>query len=381
MNEKNKAPQEPQIPEGHKSNNHNKANDFISSLQQDIQYLQEQFDVNDTKKSNGENLFNVMTANDWIKQAEKRPIPKMLFSEFWHEGEVCILYADTNLGKSILAVQIADSISRGIPIVGFKFEAKAQKVLYFDFELTDKQFQNRYSVDYQNPYKFNDNLLRIEIDPDSNIPGDMNFEDYLNLSLEQVIIETNAKIVIIDNITFLRTENEKAKDALPLMKQLKALKVKYNLSLLVLAHTPKRDLSKPITRNDLQGSKMLINFCDSAFAIGESSTTGSVRYIKMIKSRNTEIIYDAENVVECHICKPENFLKFEFLNFGKEIEHLRVQRENDKEELKSKIQQLITDEPEISSYAIAKKLCEDETKFNSFKVTVNRIFNKIKQTL
>lgn len=380
MNEKNKAPQEPQIPEGHKSNNHNKDNDFYSSLKQDIQYLQEQFDVNNTKKSNGENLFNVMTANDWIKQAEKRPIPKMLFSEFWHEGEVCILYADTNLGKSILAVQIADSISRGIPIGGFKFEAKAQKVLYFDFELTDKQFQNRYSVDYQNPYKFNDNLLRIEIDPDSNIPGDMTFEDYLNLSLEQVIIETNAKIVIIDNITFLRTENEKAKDALPLMKQLKALKVKYNLSLLVLAHTPKRDLSKPITRNDLQGSKMLINFCDSAFAIGESSTTGSVRYIKMIKSRNTEIIYDAENVVECHICKPENFLKFEFLNFGKEIEHLRVQRENDKEELKSKIQQLITDEPEISSYAIAKKLCEDETKFDSFKVKVNRVYKKLKQT-
>lgn len=53
------------------------------------------------------------------------------------------------------------------------------------------------------------------------------------------------------------------------MKQLKTLKNKYDLSLLILAHTPKRDLSKQLTRNDLQGSKMLINFCDSCFAIAK----------------------------------------------------------------------------------------------------------------
>ena len=52
---------------------------------------------------------------------------------------------------------------------------------------------------------------------------------------------------------------------------MKALKSKYGLSILVLAHTPKRDSGKPLGRNDLQGSKMIINFCDSAFAIGESA--------------------------------------------------------------------------------------------------------------
>mgnify|MGYP000846718966 CR=1 FL=1 len=77
--------------------------------------------------------------------------------------------------------------------------------------------------------------------------------------------KTDAKIVVIDNTTYLKNETEKAKDALPLMKHLKTLKTRYNLSLLVLAHTPKRDLSKPLTRNDLHGSKMLINFTDNAF--------------------------------------------------------------------------------------------------------------------
>lgn len=89
---------------------------------------------------NKKGLFKVMTANEWLEQAKTTPIPEMLFGEFWHEGEICILFSDSNLGKSILAVQIADSISKGQPINGFKLEAPQQKVLYFDFELSSKQF-------------------------------------------------------------------------------------------------------------------------------------------------------------------------------------------------------------------------------------------------
>ena len=102
------------------------------------------FDYYEQKHSG---LFIMKTANEWLQQASLRPVPKMLFSELWHEGELCILFADTNTGKSILAVQIADSISRGTPIEGFKMTAKEQPVVYFDFELFDKQFEARYSVD------------------------------------------------------------------------------------------------------------------------------------------------------------------------------------------------------------------------------------------
>ncbi|MBO9684325.1 MAG: AAA family ATPase [Flavisolibacter sp.] len=270
-------------------------------------------------------LLKVMPANDWIERAKTRPIPKDLYKQLWHEGEVCILFADTNLGKSILAVQIADHLSR------------TEKVLVADFELSDKQFEVRYSRDYTDHYKFNSNFFRIEINPEAMMPGGISFEDYLTQSLEQTITSTGAKILIIDNITYLRTETEKAKDALPLMKQLKALKNKYGLSILCLAHTPKRDLSKPITRNDLQGSKMLINFCDSCFAIGESTTDKALRYIKQIKARATEIIYDADNVAVYQVVKPGNFLHFEFINYGKESDHLRQQTDNDKEALTAKI--------------------------------------------
>jgi RecA-family ATPase len=299
-----------------------------------VQELQNQLEVE--KQSKG--LFKVKTANEWMEEAKNTPIPEMLFGEFWHENEICILFADSNLGKSILAVQIANSVSKGEKINGFKLEAPKQPVLYFDFELSAKQFEVRYSLKvegqkvFENHYSFDDNFMRVEIDPEEDGPNEKTeFENYLNQSFEKSIIDTGAKVLIVDNLTYLKDETERSKDALPLMKYLKALKSKYGLSILALAHTPKRDLSRPITQNDLGGSKMLFNFIDSCFALGQSNTDKNIRYIKQVKARNTAMIYDTDNVVVCQLDKPFNYLAFEFIAFGAEQEHLKHYSKEDKE--------------------------------------------------
>ena len=285
------------------------------------------------KAKSKKGLFVVKTGAQWIEEAKNRPVPKMLFSEFWHEGELCILFADTNVGKSILAVQIGNSIALGEPIHGFKMEAEKQNILYLDFELSDKQFEVRYSKKYKEHYQFCENFFRAEIDPESVVP-EGKFEEFLHSSLDIAIQETKSKILIVDNITYLSNETEKAKDALPLMKQLKALKTKHGISILALAHTPKRDQYKPITKNDLQGSKMLINFCDSSFTIGESQKDAGARYLKQIKARNTEFIFDANNVMLCQIIKPDNFLMFQFQYFSTEYD-LLINRDNSFEDKRS----------------------------------------------
>jgi len=35
-------------------------------------------------------LFTVKEAKRWLEQAATRPIPNMLFGEFWFEGELCM---------------------------------------------------------------------------------------------------------------------------------------------------------------------------------------------------------------------------------------------------------------------------------------------------
>lgn len=267
-------------------------------------------------------LFTVKSANQVIMDAKNRPPRRRLFGQLWFEGENNILFSDTNLGKTILAYQIANSISSGRSILGLAMEAPAQKVAYCDFELSEMQFLKRYSGDDGSIYKFSPNLLRVEIDPDAECPQGYSFEDYLKMSLEKVAVDHGVKIFVIDNITYLNNETEKASFALPMMKWLKDFRRKYDLSILILAHTPKRDPSRPITKNDLAGSRMTMNFCDASFAIGGSTKGSQIRYIKEIKQRNEPFRYDSDNVIVCAVDKLNNFLQFRFVEYGSERDHL-----------------------------------------------------------
>ena len=72
-------------------------------------------------------IFSAMTANETIEVAKEQKNPKKLYKEFWFENEVCCLFADANVGKSILAVQISNAIAEKL--------GKDEAVLYYDFEL------------------------------------------------------------------------------------------------------------------------------------------------------------------------------------------------------------------------------------------------------
>ena len=208
-------------------------------------------------------MLTVKTANQWTEEAASRPDPEPLWLSLWYEGEVCCLFSDSNLGKSIYAVEIANGI------------AERRKVIYFDFELSDKQFQLRYTDEFGQRFDFPDNLLRSEIDPD--LISDDDFDDAVIADIEQVAEKYDCRVLIIDNITYLNSVTEKADAASRLMLRLMKLKKKHGLSMLVLAHTPKRPLTSPITQNDLAGSKKLFNFFDSVFALGKSALDENLR--------------------------------------------------------------------------------------------------------
>lgn len=322
-----------------------------------------------------EEIFTVKTANEWLRMSKKRPVPKMLFGEFWLEGELAILFADTGKGKSILAVQIAEWIARGRTLAPLQMNAPPQTVLYLDFELSDKQFEMRYAGEHdaergqflRNHYRFSEKFRRVEIDLNAEVPeGFRSFDDYLHNSIERLLRETKAKVLIVDNITYLKRSNESTREALPLMKELKRLKKELGLSILVLAHTPKRANHRPISVNDLQGSKVLSNFADNIFAIGESKLDASGRYIKQIKPRSTEMIYDASHVPSFRIARlGGNFLGFEYRSFEPESELLVDTLDEAEWELIERIKKMsdgemtiraIAAELEMSKSAVHRKL-------------------------
>ena len=286
-------------------------------------------------------VMNIKTANRTILEASQKPTPRSLWDCFWYEGELSCLFADSNVGKSILAVQIADRI------------AQTDNVLYLDFELSEKQFQLRYTNEHGNLYSFPKRLYRVSLDCDSLL--DANFEEAIIGSIEQMA---------------LQTAMEKGDAAGRLMIQLNNLKKKYGLSLLVLAHTPKRSLDCPITSNDLAGSKRLYNFFDSVFAIGKSAQDGSLRYVKQLKVRYGTYSYDADNVIIYEIEKVDCFLQFVHRGYSTEKEHLKQLGDDESTRRDSQILELSR---------MGKSLREIASQVGCGKSTVGRVIHRSKE--
>ena len=292
-------------------------------------------------------------ANRTILEASLLPTPRALWDSFWYEGELSCLFADSNVGKSILAVQIADRIAR------------TDNVLYLDFELSEKQFQLRYTNEHRKPYTFPERLYRVSLDCNSLLEAD--FEEAIMGGIEQMALQTECKIFIVDNLTYLCCAMEKGDAAGRLMIQLNNLKKKYGLSVLVLAHTPKRSLDCPITSNDLAGSKRLYNFFDSVFAIGKSAQDGGLRYVKQLKVRYGTFSHDADNVIIYEIEKVDAFLQFVFRGYSTEKEHLKKLGDNESSQRDCQILRLSQS---------GKSVREIASQVNCGKSTVSRIIQR-----
>ena len=76
---------------------------------------------------------------------------------------------------------------------------------------------------------------------------------------------------------------------------------------------------------------MKVNFADAVFAIGRSVKDTNLRYIKQLKVRSCELEYGFENVAVCEIRKDSNFIKFEFVSYSSEAEHLKEFSEEERE--------------------------------------------------
>lgn len=273
---------------------------------------------------------------------------KQLFGPFWQADEVAVLYARPGVGKTALAVQIAESLARGRPIEPFTdvpegSEVAPKRVLYLDFELTREQFSVRYCVSSEadgtavDKYEFrNEYLRRTELWWNGRlIDGYEDFTDMLFTDIENRVDEHNSEVLIVDNITFLsRSSTVNSSIAFRLMNRLQQLKKDRFISILAVAHTPKLAAHRPLTENDLQGSIDLAKVADSMFVVGASHRESDVRYVKHIKARTGRIVHGECNVVMYRLHKFDfaakmseptgkpNFFGFDFVGFDREWKHL-----------------------------------------------------------
>ncbi len=292
-------------------------------------------------------IVYVRKARDTQRSWKGEEQTKQLFGPFWKDRELAVLFGQTGIGKSALAMQIAECLARDITMPPFKavesYWPEKNVVLYLDFELSDRQLTERYSK--PNDGKITSTHLlapgihRGELCWNGDVKdGYDDFTDMLLEDIGQCVIDVNANFLIIDNLTFLtRGSAVNSTVAFRMMERLKKIRDDLGISVLALAHTPKFKEPHAITENDLQGSIDISKVADSIFCIAKSGEDSSFRYLKQIKSRSAEIEYGDNKVVILKLGKfdfrstygqsrprnpVENFLGYTFITTDVESKHI-----------------------------------------------------------
>ena len=283
--------------------------------------------------------FVVEPMNKCIDEAHKLPPLVSLYSDIVLEGDLCIIFGQSGIGKTIFAMQIARSIAE-----------HDKRVLYVDCEMTPRQLGNRYKT-----ANFPPTFLRAEMDREH--PA----EDVLK-GIEEVAAANHVDVVFIDNITALGQSLDRSADAGTLMASLNTLKKKYSWTLVVLNHVPKMFSGNvPLSLSAMQGSAKINQLIDDAIGIAQSSIDPNLVYAKQCKWRNGELTMGADHVAIYERRKDEyGNLGFTERGFSTEREHLSIESGNDREELKARVRELSG--KGITQMAIAEQLGISQSK-------------------
>jgi DNA-binding NarL/FixJ family response regulator len=187
-----------------------------------------------------------------------------------------------------------------------------KNIVFYDLENSKRQFAARY-VHKNFTLK---NITRVEFDQRNInlLSRDCFLEDVENRINIQI-----PNLFVIDNLSYL-LNSASAKESIEFMKRLKSLKeTNPCVSILIIAHTKKRNMGRVLDQNDLYGSKFLMNFVDSAFGLGASVIDSSTRYLKQIKTRSSE----KYNLVAELEIEGDPYLHFELVEWTPECNHMK----------------------------------------------------------
>ncbi|HMT08406.1 MAG TPA: AAA family ATPase [Pyrinomonadaceae bacterium] len=255
------------------------------------------------KETGEDEPFEVLRkANDVMRDVLRlKPKPPM-FDAFWQTGETALLFGEPGVGKSLLAVQIADALARGTPLPGFVMPKRRRKVLYVDMNLSEEQFGRRYTAAASEglkeaAYKFADRFYRMCP------PHDKDLVTWVTKAVRLHGFDA----VVIDDLTAIMRTNDGTIDSLKAVRGLKQLSHSTGVSMLVLADSLPGLRQHDMSECDLRRSRILCSVADSVFGIGQSSKDGQLDLIQF-RTQTSEIVWGSKNKIHCAIQRNDSGL-------------------------------------------------------------------------
>lgn len=188
-------------------------------------------------------------------------------------GKITIIQGDSGEGKTTLVLQIIARLTKGDPIVNEAAKAPVN-VIYQTAEdgLSDTIKPRLLSADAD--------CSKVLVIDDRDVPLTMR-----DIRLEQAIIETNTKLVVLDPIQgFLGADVDmhRANEIRPVMKHIAELAEKYQCAIILIGHMNKSRLGKSAYRG--LGSIDFQAAARSVLLIGRIKEEPEIRVVCQVKS-------------------------------------------------------------------------------------------------
>lgn len=282
-------------------------------------------------------FINVQPLDKYVSDGLLMDEAKELVKYVLVEKETTILFGDTGLGKTTLAMQY-----------GIDIAESGTHVLYVNFELSQQQLAKKFP-NKELPGNFD--IATI----DYTLMHDVTDQGLILAEIEATALRQEAKVIIIDNLTNLCINSKEGSEAGTIMLKLLSLRMVHDWTMLILAHVPKRKASDPLTINDLAGSKILSNLADNVVGLNKSKLGQHDRYLIQLKYRSLPIELNEKNVLHLKLGMTDGYLHFEQMDLGEERNHLPRSRDENAE-LEMEIAKELRSPSGLSYRDIAEKL-------------------------
>lgn len=221
-----------------------------------------------------------------------------LWKGIWEHSEVACLFGLPNVGKTILAMQIATNAKE----MGLRVD-------YFDLEGLEHPVKPQFTPTTM-PLSDNE-----EVTP-------------LDFIIKNITVK-KTQVAIIDDFDLLLNGDNSTANVKSTLNSLRQLSRSTSAAILIIAHSRPHKKGQVITTNCLPNAYEIMHVCDSVFSLAQANRHNATHhkrthYIKQHKNRMAPVIYDDNCVLSAELTLHDGIVEFDdFKPLGNERQLLR----------------------------------------------------------
>ena len=228
-------------------------------------------------------------------------MPEPIIDDLFFKKDILGIAGGTNVGKSVISLQLATCLSMGVPFLNFRVP-KARKVMHVQFELKDESFTQlleRTAGRVLNDYpveagRFEKNF-RILSDGQRDVFADKWEAIDNNLTFDP------CEVLVVDNLYTSTDKNvSKNDDVMDLLRTMVNLKNKHKVAIVMVSHHKKMGEASPLDVSHMLGGSAYTNHLDGIVQLASSSRMPGLKVMKITKVRSQNDLHGVPVGIKLH---------------------------------------------------------------------------------